>query len=99
MTSPVVVSFTVEEEFELSDWLKAETQEACTSVMLCVWHEAVNFALTCYFSTMSELNDYLEGKITFEEFERRREERKAKDKVICRFYSSVYMNVCNTLSH
>uniref|UniRef100_A0A8C1ZGR5 General transcription factor IIIC, polypeptide 3 n=1 Tax=Cyprinus carpio TaxID=7962 RepID=A0A8C1ZGR5_CYPCA len=29
---------------------------------------------------MSELNDYLEGKITFEEFERRREERKAKDK-------------------
>lgn len=46
---------------------------------------------------MSELNDYLEGKITFEEFERRREERKAKDKVIsCRFYSSIYMNVCNT---
>ncbi len=98
MTSPVVVSFTVEEEFELSDWLKAETQEACTSVMLCVWYEAVHlYALTCYFSTMSELNDYLEGKITFEEFERRREERKAKDKVIsCRFYSSVYMNVCNT---
>lgn len=30
---------------------------------------------------MSELNDYLEGKITFEEFERRREERKAKNKV------------------
>ncbi|XP_055062106.2 general transcription factor 3C polypeptide 3 [Misgurnus anguillicaudatus] len=29
---------------------------------------------------MSELNDYLEGKITFEEFERRREERIAKDK-------------------
>ncbi|XP_073800318.1 general transcription factor 3C polypeptide 3 isoform X1 [Danio rerio] len=29
---------------------------------------------------MSELNDYLEGKITFEEFEKRREERKAKDK-------------------
>ncbi|XP_016420806.1 general transcription factor 3C polypeptide 3-like [Sinocyclocheilus rhinocerous] len=29
---------------------------------------------------MSELNDYLEGKITFEDFERRREERKAKDK-------------------
>ncbi|KAK9980526.1 hypothetical protein ABG768_000127 [Culter alburnus] len=29
---------------------------------------------------MSELNDYLEGKITFEEFERRREERKAKHK-------------------
>ncbi len=68
------------------------------SVMLCMWHEAVNFyTLTCYFSTMSELNDYLEGKITFEEFERRREERKAKDKVIsCRVYSSVYMNVCNT---
>lgn len=32
---------------------------------------------------MSELNDYLEGKITFEEFEKRREERKAKDKVTC----------------
>jgi len=30
---------------------------------------------------MSELNDYLEGKITFEEFEKRREERKAKNKV------------------
>ncbi|XP_051982607.1 general transcription factor 3C polypeptide 3 [Xyrauchen texanus] len=29
---------------------------------------------------MSELNDYLEGKITFEEFERRREERESKDK-------------------
>ncbi|TRZ00176.1 hypothetical protein DNTS_032255 [Danionella cerebrum] len=29
---------------------------------------------------MSELNDYLDGKITFEEFERRREEGKAKDK-------------------
>uniref|UniRef100_W5KPZ4 General transcription factor IIIC, polypeptide 3 n=1 Tax=Astyanax mexicanus TaxID=7994 RepID=W5KPZ4_ASTMX len=29
-----------------------------------------------------ELNDYLEGKISFEEFERRREERKAKIKVI-----------------
>ncbi|XP_067298945.1 general transcription factor 3C polypeptide 3 [Pseudorasbora parva] len=28
---------------------------------------------------MSELNDYLEGKITFEEFERRREERKANN--------------------
>uniref|UniRef100_A0A672RVS8 General transcription factor IIIC, polypeptide 3 n=1 Tax=Sinocyclocheilus grahami TaxID=75366 RepID=A0A672RVS8_SINGR len=49
------------------------------------------------FSTMSELNDYLEGKITFEEFERRREERKAKDKVIIfRLYSSIYVNVCNT---
>uniref|UniRef100_A0A673G2Y3 General transcription factor 3C polypeptide 3-like n=1 Tax=Sinocyclocheilus rhinocerous TaxID=307959 RepID=A0A673G2Y3_9TELE len=40
-----------------------------------------------YFCTMSELNDYLEGKITFEDFERRREERKAKDKVIHCFYS------------
>ncbi|KAA0722615.1 General transcription factor 3C polypeptide 3 [Triplophysa tibetana] len=29
---------------------------------------------------MSELNDYLEGKITFEEFEERREERIAKEK-------------------
>ncbi|KAI7811198.1 general transcription factor 3C polypeptide 3 [Triplophysa rosa] len=29
---------------------------------------------------MSELNDYLEGKITFEEFEKRREERIAKEK-------------------
>lgn len=39
MTSPVVVSFTVEEEFELSDWLKAETQDACNSalaVLCCV---------------------------------------------------------------
>lgn len=29
---------------------------------------------------MSELNDYLEGKITFEEFEKRREQRIAKEK-------------------
>lgn len=38
---------------------------------------------------MSELNEYLEGKITFEEFERRREERKAKAKVIL----SVFIHV------
>uniref|UniRef100_A0A671M4Y2 General transcription factor IIIC, polypeptide 3 n=1 Tax=Sinocyclocheilus anshuiensis TaxID=1608454 RepID=A0A671M4Y2_9TELE len=55
---------------------------------------------------MSELNDYLEGKITFEDFERRREESKAKDKVILHcFYSvctfgprspfSIYKNPCN----
>lgn len=40
---------------------------------------------------MSELNDYLEGKITFEEFERRREERKAKDKVMT--FKSVIVHI------